>query len=140
MQSLWSLIKISTSCVSDFAWISAKLDENCGFFIYSEVLSLPPFLCITLYLIFTPNSSNVIRCFSIYKIAFLLKWQNKLSKYSKWKQGMNGYLQLNCTHWFYQNSLLQQIDFDNFFSTGTPSLRNLPLLESFPRQSKKFLT
>ena len=51
IQSLWNLVKISTSCVGNFAWILAKLDENCGFFINVEVLSLCPFICITLYVI-----------------------------------------------------------------------------------------
>ena len=49
LQSLWNLIKTTTSCVGNFAWISAKLDKICGFFINGEVLSLCPFLCITLY-------------------------------------------------------------------------------------------
>ena len=49
LQSLWNLVKITTSCVGNFAWISAKLDENYGSFINDEVLSLCPFLCITLY-------------------------------------------------------------------------------------------
>ena len=50
LQYLWNFVKITASCVGNFAWISAKLDENCGFFIDDEVLRLCPLLSITLYM------------------------------------------------------------------------------------------
>ena len=53
---LWNLVKMIALCVGNSAWISAKLDENFGFFTNGEVLSLCLFLCITLYIFLSiPN-------------------------------------------------------------------------------------
>ena len=39
---------IITLCADNFAYMLAKLDQNCGLFNYGEVLHLCHFLCITL--------------------------------------------------------------------------------------------
>ena len=47
--SLWYLVKITSSGISYFGWISAWLDKNCGFFTYTKFLSQSYFLLSVLY-------------------------------------------------------------------------------------------
>ena len=49
-QSLWNLIKMTSSWVGNVARILARLDQNCGSFNNSQVLVHFHFLWITLYL------------------------------------------------------------------------------------------